>query len=274
MNILNEYYVLSNGVKIPKIGFGTWQIPNGNDAYNAVRSALKVGYNHIDTAYVYGNEESVGKAIKDSGVKRESLFVTSKLPAYVKEYEKVDQFFSETMKNLGLEYLDLYLIHAPWPWEEIGKDCKEGNAAVWKAIVELYEAGKIKSIGVSNFSPADIKYIVDQTGFVPHVNQIAYFIGKNQKETYDYCEKENIFIEAYSPLGIGFALKNPIVIEMAQKYNVTPAQLCIRYCLDMNTAPLPKSVHENRMVENVQLDFKISKEDLKILNSIEDDRRE
>lgn len=261
-------YILPNKIKIPKIGFGTWQIPPGEIAYNSVLKAIKVGYRHIDTAHSYGNEKSVGQAIKDSGIKREELFITSKLPSHIKDYEATIKYFDLTMKNLDLEYLDLYLIHAPWPWDEIGKDCKEGNILAWEAMIEFYQSGKVRAIGVSNFNKDDIENIVKHTGFLPHVNQIQHHIGYNQREIVEYCEEQNIFVEAYSPLGTGRVLKNNVVIEMANKYNVTPAQICIKYCLEKNTAPLPKSTNESRMIENLNINFNISKADLEILDKL------
>lgn len=273
MAILNEYYTLSNGVKIPKIGLGTWQVENGEDAYNSVLSALKNGYRHIDTAEGYQNEESVGKAIKDSGLNREDIFVTSKLESHIKTYEETKAAFHETLRKLDFDYLDLFLIHAPWPWSEMGKDCKEGNVAAWKAMEELYEEGLIKAIGVSNFSPDDIQNILDNTKIVPHVNQIGYFIGLDQKETIKFCNEYNIFIEAYSPLGIGYLLQNKDIQAIAQKYDKTTAQICIRYLLQKNTAPLPKSTKEHRIIENSQVDFEIKKEDMDYLDTIKGDPR-
>ncbi len=273
MKNLTDTYVLSNGVKIPKIGFGTWQVPSGEIAYDSVMMALKNGYRHIDTAEAYQNEASVGKAVKDSKIPREEIFVTSKLHSHIKSYEGAKEAFNKTLEALGFDYLDLFLIHAPWPWNEMGKDCREGNVEAFKAMIELYEAGKIKSIGVSNFSPADIDNIIEHLNFVPHVNQIAYFVGHNQVETDLYCKEKNILIEAYSPLAIGHALKNPIVIKMAKDYEKTPAQILIRYCLEKGTLPLPKSTHESRIIENSQVDFSIKKEDLDILDQIDDDPR-
>ncbi|MCD4826882.1 MAG: aldo/keto reductase [Acholeplasmataceae bacterium] len=273
MKVLTQTYELSNGVKIPKIGFGTWQVPSGEIAYDSVMMALKNGYRHIDTAEAYQNEASVGKAVKDSKIPREEIFVTSKLHSHIKSYEGAKEAFNKTLEALGFDYLDLFLIHAPWPWNEMGKDCREGNVEAFKAMIELYEAGKIKSIGVSNFSPADIDNIIEHLNFVPHVNQIAYFVGHNQVETDLYCKEKNILIEAYSPLAIGHALKNPIVIKMAKDYEKTPAQILIRYCLEKGTLPLPKSTHESRIIENSQVDFSIKKEDLDILDQIDDDPR-
>lgn len=273
MKILTDTYKLSNGVKIPKIGFGTWQVPDGEIAYKSVAMALKNGYRHIDTAEAYKNEKSVGQAIKDSKIPREEIFVTSKLHSHIKTYEGAKEAFQQTLEELGFEYLDLFLIHAPWPWSEMGKDCREGNVEAFRAMIELYEAGKIKAIGVSNFSPADIDNIIEHLNFVPHVNQIAFFVGHNQSETDIYCKEKNILVEAYSPLAIGHALKNPVVIKMAEDYNKTPAQILIRYCLEKGTCPLPKSTHESRIIENSQVDFEIKKSDLDILDQIDDDPR-
>ncbi len=273
MKVLNDVYVLSNGVKIPKIGFGTWQVPSGDVAYDSVMMALKNGYRHIDTAAAYQNEASVGKAIKDSGIPREEIFVTSKLQSHIKTYEGAKEAFKKTLKELDFDYLDLYLIHAPWPWNEMGKDCDKGNVEAFKAMIEAYNDGKIKAIGVSNFSPKDIDNIINNLDFVPHVNQIGYFVGHNQEVTDTYCKAKNILVEAYSPLAIGFALKNPKVIEMAKQYDKTPAQILIRYCLEKGTLPLPKSTHESRIIENTKVDFEIKKADMDILDSIKDDPR-
>lgn len=273
MKELQQHYTLSNSVKLPKIGFGTWQIPNGEAAYNAVTLALKNGYRHIDTASDYNNEWSVGKAINDFNIPREEVFVTSKLPSHIKNYEEAKQSFTETLSRLNMDYIDLYLIHAPWPWSDMGKDCRKGNIEVWKAMEEFYKAGKIKAIGVSNFSPSDIQNLLDNTEIVPHVNQIGYFIGKDESETINYCKQHNIFIEAYSPLAIGYALSNGDIKDIAEKYNKSVAQICIRYLLQKGTAPLPKSVHENRIIENADVDFFIDETDMKFLETIKSDPR-
>jgi diketogulonate reductase-like aldo/keto reductase len=273
MKTLNETYQLSNGVLMPKIGFGTWQVDSGNICYDAVSEALKVGYRHIDTAAAYRNEKSVAQAIRDSKIPRESIFVTSKLQSHIKTYEGTLEAFEKTMEELGFDYLDLYLIHAPWPWNEMGKECHEGNVLAYKAMEKLYKEGRIKAIGVSNFDVKDLKNILDHCEIIPHVNQISFFIGNNQKETHDFCKKHNIFVEAYSPLAIGFALSNPKIIQMAEKYQVTPAQICIRYCIEKETAPLPKSIKPHRILENAQVDFKMDNKDIADLDSITDDPR-
>jgi len=273
MAILNEYYTMHNGVKIPKIGFGTWQIKDGEDAYHSVLNALKNGYRHIDTAQGYGNEESVGKAISDSKIPREEIFVTSKLESHIKTYDETLKVFDETLKKLGFDYLDLFLIHAPWPWSEMGKNCDEGNVEAFKAMEKLYKEGKIRAIGVSNFSIADLQNILNNVETVPHANQIGYFIGLDNDELHAFCDQHNILVEAYSPLAIGYALSNDTIQAMAKKYSVTPAQICIRYLLERNTLPLPKSTHEHRIIENAQVDFSISEEDMETLKAIKGDPR-
>ncbi len=263
--IKDEFFVLNNGVKIPKVAFGTWQI-SLDDAYESTMLALKAGYRHIDTALAYENETEIGRALKESGIKREEIFVTTKLPAQIKGYDEALEAFDISLKNLGLDYIDLYLIHAPWPWSNIGQDCTKENIESWKAMIKLYNEGKIRSIGVSNFRPENIKPLIDATGFVPQANQIRYFIGNTQKEVVDYCNENNILIEAYSPLATSKLLQDEGVINMAKKYNVTPAQLALRYCIENNTLPLPKSIHEERIKANLDINFNISKEDLEILN--------
>lgn len=263
--IKDEFFVLNNGVKIPKVAFGTWQISLA-DAYESTMLALKAGYRHIDTALAYENETEIGRALKDSGLKREEIFVTTKLPAQIKGYDEALEAFDISLKNLGLDYIDLYLIHAPWPWSNIGQDCTKENIESWKAMIKLYNEGKIRSIGVSNFRPENIKPLIDATGFVPQANQIRYFIGNTQKEVVDYCNENNILIEAYSPLATSKLLTDEGVISMAKKYNVTPAQLALRYCVDNNTLPIPKSTHEERIKANLDIDFKISKEDMEALD--------
>ena len=265
--IKQECYTLYNGVQIPKVGFGTWQTPN-EQAYEAVVHALNAGYRHIDTAVVYENETGVGKAIKDSGIPREELFITTKIPADIKTYEGAVASIEKSLVDLGLDYIDLHLIHAPWPWSEVGKDCKDGNVEVWKALIEYYNAGKIRAIGVSNFSVADIEYLLEKTNFKPMVNQIRFFIGNTQEPITQYCQTNNILIEAYSPMATGELISNEIVQKIADEYNTTNAKICLRYCIERNTLPLPKSVTKSRIYDNIDLDFEISKEDMKYLDDL------
>ena len=190
-----DFFTLANGVQIPAIGLGTWQIPNGDKSYNSVLSALKSGYRHIDTALAYGNEESVGRAIRDSGIVRSEIFVTSKLPAEIKKHDQVLLYADKTIKNIGLEYIDLYLIHAPWPWEEIGADYTRQNVEVWKVMEEFYESGKTRAIGISNFNIKDINAILENSSIRPMVNQIKLHIGYPQNEIMEHCKKYGIIVE-------------------------------------------------------------------------------
>ena len=266
--IKNEFFTLNNGVQIPAIGFGTWQVADGEEGYSSCLAALKAGYRHIDTAFAYGNEKSVARALKDSGLARKEVFLTTKLPADVKSYECAREHFELSLKNLDTEYIDLYLIHAPWPWSDVGSECAEGNIAAWRAMIDIYNEGKIRAIGVSNFHVKDIKAIVEATGFVPAVNQIRYFIGNTQDEITDYCKENGILIEAYSPLATGALVEHSELSALAEKYRVTIPRLCIRFCIENGTLPLPKSVNEARIKANLDVDFDISKEDMAYLNSL------
>lgn len=266
MNIKDEFYTLYNGVKVPKIGLGTWQTKNGEDAYNSVKWALEAGYHHIDTAFAYGNEKSVGEAINDSNLKREDIFITTKCPAEIKTYEGAKQHFNESLANLNTDYIDLYLIHAPWPWSQIGMDCTSGNIEVWKAMIEFYNEGKVRAIGVSNFHVKDIEAVTQATGFKPMVNQIRFFIGNTQEEITRYCQENDILIQAYSPMATGEILRSDIISGIAEKYNKSIAQICIRYCIQRGTNPLPKSIHQDRIINNIDVDFVIDAEDMKYLD--------
>jgi diketogulonate reductase-like aldo/keto reductase len=264
--ILQETFTLMNGVQVPKLGLGTWQIPEGELTYNAVLSALRNGYRHIDTAMAYGNEASVGRAIKASGIPRDEIFVTTKLPAEHKGYDIAMECFDKSLKALDLDYIDLYLIHAPWPWDRIGMDCTKGNLDSWKAFEEIYDSGKVKSIGISNFEPKHIQPLLDHGKYVPMVNQICFHIGNRQEETVKFCEPLNIKITAYSPLATGRIIGNPAIVAMAEKYAVTPAQLCIRYCIQKNKIVIPKSTKEERIISNANVDFVINQDDIELLD--------
>lgn len=266
--IKNEFFTLNNGVKIPAIGFGTWQVADGEEGYNSCLWALRAGYRHIDTAFAYGNEQSVARALADSNIAREEVFITTKLPADIKDYEGAKEHFYASLKNLGTDYLDLYLIHAPWPWSAVGSECAEGNIAAWRAMIDLYNEGKVRAIGVSNFHVKDIKAIVDATGFVPAVNQIRFFIGNTQDEIYNYCRENGILIEAYSPLATGALVEHAELEALAKKYRVSIPQLCIRFCIEKGTLPLPKSVNKERIEHNLLVDFEISSEDMSYLDSL------
>ena len=258
---------LNDKVEIPSVGLGTWQSEK-SEAYKAVRVAVDCGYRHIDTAYVYNNEDAVGKAVKDCGIPREQLFITTKLPSEIKSYKGAKEYCKKSLKALGLDYLDLYLIHAPWPWSEIGIDCTQGNIEVWKAMIELKKEGKIRSIGVSNFNGEQIDSLIAATGIVSSVNQIRFFIGNTQEPILKYCKDKGILVEAYSPLATGKIMEIAEIREIAERLGVSLAQLCIKYCLQRGTLPLPKSVTPSRIADNIKLDFEIPENDMKLLNAI------
>lgn len=259
---------LNDGAEMPAIGLGTWQ-SSKEDAYRAVRFAAECGYRLIDTAYNYYNEDAVGKAVAECGVDREKLFITTKLPAEIKDYKLAKEYFYSSLKAMGLDYLDLYLIHAPWPWSDVGKDYSEGNAQAWRALIELKEKGLIKSIGVSNFNGEHIDNLIKATGVAPAVNQIRFFIGNTQEPIWEYCKKAGIIIEAYSPLATGKIAEIPEIAAMAKKYGVSFAKLCLKYCVQRGTAPLPKSVTPERIKDNLDVSgFEISAEDMDVLNGI------
>lgn len=268
MKSLTDCYTLTNGVQIPCIGLGTWQTPNGETAVSAVSDALKVGYRHIDTAAGYKNEESVGKAIRESGIAREEIFVTSKLQNTAHGYENTMAAFHQTMQNLNMDYLDLYLIHWPNP---IGfrDHWQEANAGTWKAFEELYTAGKIRAIGISNFHARHIEELMKTATVAPMVNQIRLCPGDTQDDVVDYCRKHNILLEAYSPLGTGRIFDVPEMKALAEKYKKSIAQVCIRWSLQMEFLPLPKSVTASRIKENANIfDFALSAEDVKLIANL------
>lgn len=268
MGILDENFTLSNGVEIPKLGFGTWQIKEGELAYNAVTTAFAAGYRHIDTAYVYGNEKSVGKAVRDSGKKRGEVFITSKIPAEIKKYAAAKEHFEKSIENLGVDYIDLMLIHAPWPWMAQWKKCDAGNIEVWTALQEFYTAKRVRAIGISNFNEREIKNITDNCDIKPMVNQIRFFIGKAPNAVTEYCQSNGILVEGYSPLATGKIVKDKRLLGIAEKYGVTVPQICIRYLVERGVLPLPKSTHPERIVKNADIDFIISAEDMTYLNSL------
>jgi len=269
MTKLTDTFDIYNGVKIPQVAFGTWQIP-ASKARKAVKEAIETGYRHIDTALVYENEKEVGQGIKDSGVKRENLFVTSKLPAHTKTYDGALKDFETTMQNLDIDYLDLYLVHAPWPWDQIGTNCDKGNQDVWRAMEEIYKSGRVKAIGVSNFNVHDLENVMKTATVKPMVDQIQYYIGFTEPKITEFAKKNDILVEAYSPLATGGLINNQDVLKIAEKYHVSVPQLTIQFVIQNDVLPLPKAVHKEHIVANTKLDFEISAEDMKTLNAMPD----
>jgi diketogulonate reductase-like aldo/keto reductase len=270
MSVLSETYDLSNGDQIPKIGFGTWLLKEGDQCYNAVADALRLGYRHIDTARAYHNEASVGRAVRDSGIAREEIYITSKLPAEAKEYDKAVEEFETTMDEIGLDYLDLYLVHAPWPWDEVGKDCREENREIWKAMEKFLASGRVKAIGVSNFNPDDLDSLFPACKTLPMVNQIRWFIGLDPSDTVQKCAEHNILVEAYSPFAHGLIVNHPEIGDLATRYSVSAPQLCIRYLLQKGAVVLPKATKTPHIQQNAYLNFEISAADMSVLDAMRD----
>lgn len=269
---LNDTYLLNNGIEMPGFGFGTWQSAAGDITVSAVKTAIKTGYRNIDTAAAYQNEVSVGEGIRQAlaeyDVKREDLFISTKLWNDHRGYDLAMEAFENSMKELGLEYLDLYMIH--WPavakWH---KDWREINRSTWKAFEELYRDGRIRAIGVSNFLAHHIQALIEDGEIMPMVNQIEYHPGFRQIKSADFCQKNSIVVQAWSPFGTGEVLKNSVLAEIAEKYGKTTAQVCVRWLLQKDIVPLPKSIHKEHIISNTQVfDFELSKSDVSKIDAI------
>ena len=259
---------LKDGIEIPDIGFGTWNIPYGEDCEKAVFEAIKAGYRHIDTAGAYGNERSVGlgvkAAIREGLIKdRADVFITSKLWNTNRSYNKAFRGFDKSMRNLDLDYIDLYLIH--WPANKMKyKNPDEVNAVTWEALEELYEEGRVRAIGVSNFLPHHLEELKKSAKVLPMVNQVELHVGYMQKEVVEYNNNNGIITEGYSPLGTGALLDNEILWEMAKKYQTTVSNICISFLRKRGIIPLPKTTSPDRMSGNLRL-IRIEDEDMDIL---------
>ena len=259
---MTDTYTLQNGVEIPCLGYGTWQTPTGDVARDSVKAAIDAGYRHIDTAAAYGNEADVGEGIKASGVKREDLFITTKHWIMDRGYSKATAAIDASIKALGCDYLDLYLVH--WPCtEKSSPDWKEINAATWRAFEDAYKAGKIRALGVSNYLPEHILALEETAEIKPVVNQIEFHPGYYQPDLVRWSQNHGMLVEAWSPLGCGAVLGNPLLAKLAEKYNKSVAQICIRFALQSGVVPMPKSTHPERIAQNADVfDFEISESDM------------
>ncbi len=260
--------ILNNGTEIPEIGFGTWQTTE--DVQKTVKEALKAGYKHIDTAAIYGNEAEIGEAIEESGIDRKDLYLTTKIWNSNRSSEGVKYSVEQSLKNLKTNYLDLLLIH--WPANAKQFDnWKEINAETWKAMEELYKSGVVKAIGVSNFMLPQIKALLETAEVIPVVNQIEFHPGYTQPQVVDFCKEEGIAIEAWSPIGSGRLLKDEDLKNIADSYGVSPAILCIQFCLQSGVIVLPKSENPTNIYNNLHFErFKISESDMKALKTLEE----
>lgn len=268
MNGLTQTYTLNDGHTIPIVGFGTWQSPDGDVAEEAVLNALEAGYRHIDTAAIYGNEESVGRAIKKSGIPREELFVTTKLWNTHHSYDKAKEALDESLAKLQLDYVNLYLIHWPNPLPYRDR-WSQANAEVWKAMEEAVELGKTRSIGVSNFHQRHLEPLLEVATIKPTVNQIFLNPSDMQPDVVSFSRENGILIEAYSPLGTGKIFDVDKLKEVASSYRKTVAQIVLRWSLQHGFLPLPKSVTKERIVENTELfDFELTESDMKMIDTL------
>ena len=257
--------MLSNGVKIPCIGYGTWQTPDGGTASECVKAALDCGYRHIDTAFAYGNESGVGEGIRRSGVPRPDIFVTSKHWVTERGYAKTVAAVETSLRLLGLDYLDLYLIH--WPCvKKLTPEWKEINADTWRGFEQMYKEGKLRAIGVSNFFPEHLEALFDTCEIRPMVNQLEFHPGHTQIYNVLWSQQHGMLAEAWSPLGSGAVLSDPAINAIADKYGKSAAQLCVRFALQCGVLPLPKSTKPDRIAANAEVfDFNISDEDMDAL---------
>ncbi|MGF6952213.1 diketogulonate reductase-like aldo/keto reductase [Neobacillus sp. B4I6] len=262
---LKDTTTLSNGVKMPWVGLGVFKVTEGEEVIQSVKAAIKNGYISIDTAAIYGNEEGVGQAIKDSGVPREDLFITTKLWNSEQGYESTLKAFETSLTKLGLDYLDLYLIH--WPGKDKYKE-------TWKAFEKLYKEGRVRAIGVSNFQVHHLEDLISSAEIKPMVNQVEFHPHLTQKELLAYCKNEGIQLEAWSPLKQGQLLSEPVLEDLAHKYNKSVAQVILRWDLQHGVVTIPKSIKEHRIIENADIfDFELSTEDMDKIDGLNQDSR-
>ena len=269
--MFNKAVTLSNGVEVPQLALGTWLIDDAVVS-DAVKNAISIGYTHIDSAQAYGNERGVGEGIRTCGVAREKIFVTTKVAAEHKDYKSAAEGIDESLRKMGLDYIDMMIIHSPQPWKEVNQSDDryiEGNREAWRALTDAYKAGKLRAIGVSNFLNEDIDSLWKVAEIKPMVNQVLCHISNTPLELIDYCQNKGIVMEAYSPVAHGEAMKNEKIAEIAKKYGVTIPQLCIRYCLQLGMITLPKTANPEHMKSNADVEFEITAADMDVLKNIE-----
>ena len=271
MSVFDETFTMNNGIKIPKLALGVWEIDDDKVA-DAVENAVAIGYRHIDTAQAYGNERGVGEGVKKANVSRENIFVNSKVAAEHKNYNSAKESIDETLNKMGLDYLDMMIIHNPQPWAEVNQSSDrhfEGNLEAWRAMEDAVKAGKLKTIGVSSFEKEDLDNLIKNSDTKPAVNQVQVHIGETPMDIIKYSQDNGIVVEAFSPIAHGAAMNNDVIKKMAAKYNVSVPQLCIRFDWQLNVVVLPKTGNPDHMKSNADIDFEISAEDMKTLMAVD-----
>ncbi|TGL96601.1 aldo/keto reductase [Leptospira barantonii] len=262
---LNQSIVLNNGISMPIFGLGVWKTKSGKECTEAVLNALEAGYRHIDTAKIYSNEEDVGKAIRESGIPRKEIFITTKLWNADQGSDKTRKALESSLEKLGIDQVDLYLVHFPVTSKRMDS---------WKELEKAYHDKLCRSIGVSNYTISHLAELLKDSQITPAVNQVEYHPFLNQVDLFDYCKKHKIQLEAYSPLAHGQKIEDPKIAQIAKKYGKTPAQILIRWAIEQDIVVIPKSVKKERIIENSKVfDFKISEADMKTLNSLDENFR-
>lgn len=268
LNSLRSPLKLANGVEIPGLGYGTYKSSN-EEVTQAVLGALATGYRHIDTAAYYGNQKGIGEALRQTDLSREDIFITSKVWNTDRGYDQTMAAFEKTIAELRVDYLDLYLIHWPANRKQFGDQARKLNADTWRALEDLYQAGRVRAIGVSNFMPNHLLELMVDSRIKPMVDQIEYHPGWPQEATRRFCQRHGILVEAWRPLGTKVALENPLIQEIADKYQHSPAQVCLRWSIQQGLLPLPKSVKPERMKANADIfDFALTEDEMDVISSI------
>ncbi|HKL47589.1 MAG TPA: aldo/keto reductase [Candidatus Izemoplasmatales bacterium] len=270
---MNNYLILKNGYQMPILGLGTYNLDK-TLAKELIMKALKLGYRHLETAPIYLNEEAIGQAIKASGVDRHQIFITSKIPPHIKNFQSALRFAEKSMKNLGVDYLDALLINNPVPWGEEGKDYSKENLEVWQALEKLYADERVGSIGVSNFSVEDLQQLLPYVQVVPHINQLGIFVGHTLDDLRSFCRYHHIIIQGHSPLARGRIFNIHRLHKLANQYGVSPAQIALKYVMEKGVCPIVKASSMEHLKENLRLDFLLSKKSILELDAIKKDVRD
>ena len=273
MSLIKEWVRLNNGFKMPKLGFGTYGIDKSK-IKNVILDALAVGYRHLETAPIYLNEKEIGKAIKESKIPRESLFITSKIPPHIKNYDSAIRVVHRSLKTMGLDYFDAILINNPVPWGKEGEDFSQENIDVYRALEDLYDKEKVTAIGISNFTIADMEALLPYVRIKPHIHQLGIYIGHTLDEIRTYSEEKGMVIQGHSVLVRGRIFKLDQLKLLAKTSPLTPSQTAIRYVIEKNVYPIVKTDNKDRMLENINIDEPLNQSIINLLDQIDDNLKD